>query len=107
MAFDSTLPLERARTIPAAWDFDPEIYAAERQAVFGGTWQCVGRTDQLAGPGQFLTAEIAGEPNLVVRGEDGILRAFHNVCRHRGARVAIESCGHATKLRCRYHGWTY
>jgi choline monooxygenase len=107
MVFDPTLPLERARTIPAAWYFDSEIHAAERQAVFGASWQCVGRTDQVAKPGEFLTADIAGEPILVVRGEDGVLRAFHNVCRHRGARVAIEPCGHATKLRCRYHGWTY
>lgn len=107
MAFDATLPLERARTIPAAWYFDPEIYAAERAAIFGTSWQCIGRTEQVAGVGQFLTAAIAGEPILVVRGEDGVLRALHNVCRHRGARVAIEASGHATKLRCRYHGWTY
>ena len=107
MTFDPTLPLERARTIPASWYFDAEIYAAERRAVFGNSWQVAGRADQVAKPGQYLTAEVAGEPILVVRGEDQALRAFHNVCRHRGARVAIEPCGHATKLRCRYHGWTY
>jgi choline monooxygenase len=106
-AFDATLPLDRARTIPASWYFDSEIYAAERRAIFGDTWQCIGRAEQVAKPGQFLTADIAGEPVLVVRGEDRVLRAFHNVCRHRGARVAIEPCGTATKLRCRYHGWTY
>jgi choline monooxygenase len=106
-AFDPSLPLERARTIPSSWYFDPDIYAAERRAVFGDTWQVVGRAEQVAGPGQFLTAEVAGEPVLVVRGEDGVLRAFHNVCRHRAARVLTEPCGQATKLRCRYHGWTY
>ncbi len=106
-AFDPELPLERARTIPSSWYFDPEIYAAERRAVFAATWQVVGRSEQVAKSGQFLTADIAGEPVLVVRGDDGVLRAFHNVCRHRAAPVMTEPCGQATKLRCRYHGWTY
>src|SRR5262249_36965961 len=57
--------------------------------------------------GSYLTAEIAGEPIVVVRGEDGILRAFFNVCRHRAAPILNEPCGTASKLRCRYHGWTY
>ena len=78
-----------------------------RKAVFGGTWQMVGRAEQVAEPGSFLTAEVAGEPILVVRGDDGTLRAFYNVCRHRAAPVLNEPCGTATKLRCRYHGWTY
>ncbi len=105
--FDSDLPLERARTIPALWYSDPEIHAAECRAVFGGSWQAVGRMDQVHQPGQFLTAEVAGEPIVVVRGDDGELRAFVNVCRHRAARVVPEAEGRASKLRCRYHGWTY
>ncbi|MFL5339546.1 MAG: aromatic ring-hydroxylating oxygenase subunit alpha [Gemmataceae bacterium] len=106
-AFDPKLPLERARTIPASWYFDPEIAAAERRGVFGKNWIIVGRTDQLEAPGSFLTAEVAGEPLLLVRGDDGKLRAFFNVCRHRAAPLLIEPSGHVTKLRCRYHGWTY
>jgi choline monooxygenase len=105
--FDPHLPLERARTIPALWYFDPEIAAAERRAVFGNSWQLVGRADQLAAPGSFVTADLAGEPILVVRGDDGELRAFYNVCRHRAACVVNEPAGRATRLRCRYHGWTY
>jgi len=58
-------------------------------------------------PGQFFTAEVAGEPLVVVRGDDGELRAFFNVCRHRAARVMADVEGRATRLRCRYHGWTY
>src|SRR5205807_7988772 len=50
---------------------------------------------------------LAGEPILVVRDEQGVLRAFYNVCRHRAGRVAPEAAGRATRLRCRYHGWTY
>ncbi len=106
-AFDPTLPLDRARTIPAAWYFDADIAAAERDAVFANTWQAVGRTDQVANPGCYFTADVAGEPILVVRDEQGTLRAFANVCRHRAAQVMCEAQGSATKLRCRYHGWTY
>jgi len=105
--FDPALPLARAATIPAAWYTDAEIARRERDRVFGRTWLVAGRTDQVDQPGQFFTAEIAGEPLLVVRGNDGVLRGFFNVCRHRAARVAVEECGTATRLRCRYHGWTY
>src|SRR5262249_34341729 len=106
-AFDATLPLSKARTIPSAWYFHPEIYVLEGRRVFGNTWQYVGRAEQVRDPGSYLTIEIAGEPILAVRDEKGTLHAFHNVCRHRAAQVMNEPCGHATKLRCRYHGWTY
>src|SRR6516164_4068178 len=102
--FDSSLPLAQARTIPNFWYFDHEIYEAERRAVFGGTWQLVGRLDQLQEPGAYFTANIAGEPILVVRDSEGKLRAFFNVCRHRAAQVMNEPQGRATRLRCRYHG---
>jgi choline monooxygenase len=105
--FDPELPLEWASTIPNTWYTSPEVYALERNAVFARTWQMVGRCEQVAKPGQFLTADIAGEPMLVVRNEEGKLGAFFNVCRHRAARVCTEECGTATKLRCHYHGWTY
>lgn len=105
--FDPTLPLEQARTIPSLWYFDAELYAAECRSIFGGTWQVAGRVDQVAEPGSFVTAELAGEPILVVRGTDGVLRAFFNVCRHRAACVVNEPAGGTTRLRCRYHGWTY
>jgi choline monooxygenase len=105
--FHATLPLEQARTIPAAWYTDAEVFAAERRSVFGNTWQAVGRLDQLPGPGSFFTADVAGEPVVVLRDEAGTLRAFANVCRHRAARVVPHECGQLTKLRCPYHGWTY
>jgi choline monooxygenase len=105
-AFDPTRPLDRAHTIPNDWYFDADLYDLERRTVFAG-WRVAARADQLAAPGSFATAEIAGEPVAVVRDGDGVLRAFHNVCRHRAAPVLTEPCGHATRLRCRYHGWTY
>jgi len=105
--FDPDRPLAMARTIPNTWYTSPEIAAAECHSVFGSTWQMVGRVSQIADPGSFLTADVAGEPVLVIRGEDKVLRAFFNVCRHRAAPILNEPCGTATKLRCRYHGWTY
>ena len=105
--FDPGLPLERAHTIPAAWYTDPAIHAAERQTIFGNTWQAAGVGETITEPGSYLTTEIAGQPILVLRDLDGVLRAFYNVCRHRAARVAPLACGKLTRLRCRYHGWTY
>lgn len=106
-AFDPERPLAQARTIPSAWYFDPEIYALERRAVFGQSWQVAGRAASVADPGSFFTTNIAGEPIVVVRDAAGVLRAFYNVCRHRAAAVVVQPQGKATRLRCRYHGWTY
>ncbi len=105
--FDPDLPLSRARTLPNTWYISPEVAALEREAIFARSWQAVGRRELVATPGQYLTFDVAGEPVVVVRGEDGRLRAFINVCRHKAARVCTQEHGQATKLRCRYHGWTY
>jgi choline monooxygenase len=100
--FDESLPLPRARTIPALWYHDPEIYQAEIERVFKGTWQAVGSL----GTGNYLTGDVAGEPVLVTRDEDSAVRGFYNVCRHRAATLLC-GAGTASRLRCRYHGWTY
>ena len=105
--FDEKAPLERARTIPGSWYTDDRIAELERKHVFGRTWQLVGRESQLAEPGRYLTAEVAGEPIVVVRGHDGVLRGFFNVCRHHAAAVMTECEGRADRMRCPYHGWTY
>ncbi|MBZ5626851.1 MAG: Rieske 2Fe-2S domain-containing protein [Acidobacteriia bacterium] len=98
--------LSRASTIPARWYTDPAFLEAERRDVFGCTWQCVGRADSVAIPGSYFACEITGEPILIVRAKDGRLRAFSNVCRHRGSLLA-EGAGQAPVLRCPYHAWTY
>ncbi len=105
--YDPSAPLAQASTIPAPWYVDPGVAELERKAVFGRTWQAVGRADQLCEKGNFLTAELAGEPVVVVRGEDGVVRGFFNVCRHHAAAVVTEPQGHAAQFRCPYHGWTY
>jgi choline monooxygenase len=99
--------LEHASTIPSPWYFDKSIAELENSAVFGKTWQVVGRAEQVQSAGRFLTADIAGEPIVVVRGEDSQLRGFYNVCRHHAAAVVTEAQGCAKQFRCPYHGWTY
>jgi len=99
--------LDRAWTIPSPWYFDPGIGQLEQQGIFAKTWQVAGRADQVRGKGDFFTADLAGEPLVVARGEDGHLRAFYNVCRHHAAAVVTESQGCAKQFRCPYHGWTY
>jgi choline monooxygenase len=79
LEYDADLPLERAQTIPASWYTDPDLAELERHAVFGASWQLVGRCGSLAQPGSFLTADVAGEPILVLRDGEGALRAFYNV----------------------------
>jgi choline monooxygenase len=99
-------PLPRAQTVPSAWFVEPRFERLDREAVFGRTWQAVGHAGELSAPGSWLTAEVAGEPVIVVRGTDDALRGFFNVCRHRGGPLAT-GAGCGTVLKCRYHGWTY
>ena len=106
-SYDPTAPLEQAWTIPAPWYNDERIYDLEMRTVFARSWQLVCRLDQLNEPGRYVTTEIAGEPIVVVRGNDDLLRAFFNVCRHHAATVMTEPEGMVNQLRCPYHGWTY
>ena len=106
-SYDPQAPLSEALTIPAPWYVDPRVSELEGRTVFTRSWQMVGRADQVREPGQYVTWEIAGEPIMVVRGSDGVLRGFFNVCRHHAAAVMTEAEGRANNLRCPYHGWTY
>ena len=99
--------MEPIRTLPA-WTYrSPAFYEAEQRSIFRRSWLLVGHVSDLGKPGDYVTMTVAGEPLLAVRGADGEVRAFSNVCRHRAARVADGkgNCGKA--LRCPYHGWTY
>ena len=105
--YNDRAPLAEASTIPSPWYVDARVADLELENVFSKTWQVIGRTDQIQKPGDFLTFTVAGEPIVAVRGSDGQLRAFYNVCRHHAAAVVTESCGHAQILHCPYHGWNY
>jgi len=102
--FENDLSL--AATIPAAWYRDPAVLQIEHDRVFARTWQLVGHADQVRLPGDYFTCTVADEPIVVCRGEDGAVRAFSSVCRHRGGPVA-QGVGHRKSLQCAYHGWTY
>jgi phenylpropionate dioxygenase-like ring-hydroxylating dioxygenase large terminal subunit len=105
--YDPGAPLTHALTIPSSWYVDQNLYEHELNTVFSNTWQLAARADQVTQPGQYVTTDIAGEPIVIVRGNDSILRAFFNVCRHHAAAVMTEPEGRAPQLRCPYHGWTY
>jgi choline monooxygenase len=106
-SYDASAPLAEAYTIPAPWYTDQRVADLELKNVFARNWQVVGRKDQLTKPGDYVTATVANEPVVVVRGSDGVLRGFYNVCRHHAMTVMNQPCGHAQHMRCPYHGWTY
>jgi choline monooxygenase len=99
-----TSPLQP--TLPFEWYVDPAVLRVEEERVFSRTWQYVGRASQVAEPGRLLATRAGHVPVLAVRGRDGVLRGFVNVCRHRGF-VLCE--GEATRetIQCPYHAWTY
>ena len=106
-SYNPSAPLDHAWTIPASWYTNQELYQLELKNVFARCWQMVARRDQLNEPGQYVTTDVAGEPLVIVRGQDNVLRGFFNVCRHHAAAVMTEPEGKAGQLRCPYHGWTY
>jgi choline monooxygenase len=86
---------------------DPAVLPLEDERIFSRTWQFAGHVAQLPDPGTYLTANAGTQPVLVVRDDEGELRAFRNVCRHRGSRLLSGSGECKKAIRCRYHGWTY
>lgn len=104
-SYDPCAPLDLAHTLPAPFYLEPRVAELEDE-VFARNWHLAARLDQVSAPGDFVTTRIGRESVVVVRGEDGVLRAMLNVCRHHAAEV-MTGCGRAASLRCPYHGWTY
>src|SRR5579884_919244 len=100
-------PTLQAHLLPPRVFHDPAVFAWEQEAWFARDWLCVGREEDAAEPGDYFLVEIADESVIVVRGADGELRAFFNVCRHRGARVVTEPRGRLVRFQCPYHAWVY
>ena len=87
---------------------DPEILEREFERIFFRSWVLAGREERVAETGDYFTFQLGPESVLVVRGRDGALRAFYNVCRHRGSRLCAEESGRFQgAIRCRYHAWSY
>ena len=99
-------PLERAHHVPGYIYSSPEVFQIEKERIFMKQWLCVAREEKFETAGAYTTFRIMGEPVLVVRDADGSLRAFANICAHRGVEVASGE-GTAKEFMCPYHGWTY
>lgn len=101
-----SVPFERAQAMPVSVYTSPDFLALEQSEIFAKNWICAGRADSLKNPGDYQTFEIAGEPIIVLRDNDGTLRALSNVCRHRMS-VLLEGRGSVRAISCPYHAWTY
>lgn len=99
-------PLLEASTLPPACYTSPAFYRREVQTIFMKVWNFIGRADRIPNAGDYFTIEFAGVPVIVMRGEDGEVRAFANSCRHRGA-LLLDGEGNCRAVRCPYHSWTY
>lgn len=93
--------------LEARYYVEDDVFQRERRGLLSSSWQLLGAASRVSGPGQYISEEIAGIKVLVVRGADGELRAFRNVCRHRGAQLMDRGNGRLKTIRCPYHCWTY
>ncbi|MEU1620160.1 aromatic ring-hydroxylating dioxygenase subunit alpha [Streptomyces sp. NPDC005722] len=102
------LPDSLIATLPGSYYTDPGIFAQEQERIFEAMWFCVARSSELGRPGAFRTVDVGRESILVTRSRDHAVRAFHNVCRHRGARLLTDEGGEVRRaFQCPYHAWTY
>jgi choline monooxygenase len=99
--------LARGRTLPADWYTDPTLFEREQERIFAASWNYVGRLEQVANAGDFLTGRVGEVPVVIVRDEAGTLRAYANVCRHRGSELVLEKRGNRRTIQCHYHAWTW
>jgi Rieske 2Fe-2S family protein len=101
-------PLERATMLPPPAFLEPAVLEWELANIFSGGWICAGHASVLSEPGAFVRRDVGRESIVLLAGEDGVPRAFHNVCRHRGSRLVEEEEGQVRRrLRCPYHAWSY
>lgn len=96
-----------AKTLEQKYFASPEIFAEEQENIFAKQWVLVGHQNQIATPGDYFVAAVAGESLIVVRDQRAVIRGFYNVCRHRGTRLKEDACGHVSAIQCPYHAWTY
>ena len=99
-------PVMEAELLPAWCYTSPEFYEREVDRIFMRTWNFVGRADLIPKPGDYLTVDLVGVPVILIHGDDGVIRAFSNTCRHRGTRL-LSSEGNCGAISCPYHSWTY
>jgi len=100
------VPFEQARAMPASVYTSQEFLAQELEHIFSREWFCAGRASSLSKPGDYMTLELAGQPIMVIRDQDGTLRAQSNVCLHRMSTLLTGS-GNTKAIVCPYHAWSY
>jgi choline monooxygenase len=105
-SFNPLKDIEDARRPSFSWYTEDSVWHDEQREIFEKCWVPVGRTDQVSKSGDMFIGHIVGNPYVVLRDEQGVLRAFHNVCRHAAAAV-VDRCANRNELVCPYHGWTY
>ena len=104
----STQVAPPANTLPARYYTDPEVFREEMERFYFRMWICAGRSEEIAKPGEYFLRSVGEESVVVTRDAGGQLRAFYNVCRHRGTRIVTQAAGtFAGRIQCGYHGWTY
>ncbi len=96
----------QAWAMPKSYYTDPAVFELELRQLYGNEWICIGRSDEVAAPGDFMALQLCDEPLVAVRGDDGKVRVLSNVCRHRGA-ILVEGRGSGPRLVCPYHHWSY
>jgi Rieske 2Fe-2S family protein len=94
-------------SLPGAFYWDEAVYRADLERIWRVGWLFVGHSCEIPKAGEYFTLGVGADSIAIVRGADGVIRGFHNVCRHRGSLVCTEAAGHANKLVCPYHQWTY
>ncbi len=100
------MPNDHAMGLPGHYYTCPDYFEFETKTVLRNGWHCLGRADEIPNPGDYITLQLLNEPLLIVRGDDGAIRTFSNVCRHRGMRVA-DGQGNRKLFVCPYHAWSY
>src|SRR5256714_2808722 len=101
------IPTPGATSLPQRYFVSSDVFAEEQDKIFARRWLLVGHQSQIAKPGDYFVIEPAGESLIVIRDSRFEIRAFYNVCRHRGTRLKEDTCGHASAIQCPYHAWTY
>lgn len=103
---NASKPIEEARSMPPGVYHSPGFLALEESEIFSKQWICIGRAESIPKTGDYIACDILDQPVVVVRGKDGVIRGFSNICLHRMARL-LEGTGNAKRVVCPYHAWTY
>jgi Rieske 2Fe-2S family protein len=107
LSFERPFVTTGARPLEGRYYTSAEVFQTEREQIFMGSWICIGRSEQIAEPGDYFLYSLGNESLIIVRDRDGLARAHYNVCRHRGTRMCEADQGRLASIQCPYHAWTF